>query len=279
MNPRRSLISVTSTLHNWYIPISTVYNLIMSRLKECLPSYDNSPPLYRQIEMAIRNMVDSYEYSMGDRIPSERDLADQFEVSRMTVRKAVDSLVLHGVLERDSTSGTRVKGPSISRFIGVETSSSLSKVLQASGATAGSKLLFFHEQLATKKLAERLKLSVGSTLFVIKRLRSADEQPFCIETSYISKNLIPGLIAADIIENNSLYKLLTERYSISLTTGEQRISISYATPEEATLMALEVGMPILLQQAVVNNQEGAPFEYVKSVNHPELVVFRTSGDF
>ena len=251
----------------------------MLKLKELIPTYDSVSPLYRQIEIAIREMVDGSDYSAGDRIPSERSLAEQFGVSRMTVRKAVDNLVRHGVLERDSTSGTRVKGPSISRFIGENTSASLSKMLQASGTIAGSKLLFFEEQLATKKMAERLNLSVGNPLYVIKRLRTANGQPFCIETSYISKALIPGLIAADLTENTSFYTLLKERYNLTFKTGEQRIRISRATREEAGSLNLEEGAPILLQQAIVRDEAGQPIEYVKSVNHPDLVVFRTLGGF
>lgn len=241
------------------------------------PATGTNRPLYQQIERTLKEMVAGEEFNPGERIPSERDLAVQFGVSRMTVRKAVDNLAALGILERDSTSGTRVRHPNVTRGIGPQTTTSISKLLHDSGAESGSRLLFFEESRATKKMAARLNLEVGESLIVIRRLRLVNNKPFCIETSYLPKLLVPRLAAEDLLESASLYSLLETRFSICVETSDQIISVSYATEEEADLLDIKPSEAVLLQRSLVKDQEERPIEYVTSVNHPALVVFRSNG--
>lgn len=235
-----------------------------------------SAPLYRKIEDALRDLIHSAEYEPGDKIPSERDLAEQLEVSRMTVRKAVDNLVSDGLLERDSTSGTRVRAPQVRRRISGATEG-VSQLLSDAGAEPGSRLLFFEERTATNKMAQRLSIQPGDTLIVVKRLRTTNGEAFCVETSYFPKVRVPDLMAADVMEAKSLYGLLKDRYGIVPATGEQNLSVAQARDEEARLLGIPPGSPVLLQRATVYDTTGRAMEYVKSANHPELVAFTSNN--
>lgn len=93
-------------------------------------------------------MIEGLVYSPGERIPSERELAEQLGVSRMTVRRAIENLIQRGLLERRSTSGTFVRQPQVYRRVGEDVAMGLTQMLREEGAVAGSKLLGFEVMLA-----------------------------------------------------------------------------------------------------------------------------------
>lgn len=232
-------------------------------------------PLYLQVQEMLQEMIGGTEYAPGDKIPSERELSEQLGVSRMTVRRAVDNLVRMGLLERDSTSGTRVSLPRVGRSLDEKRSQGISQMLMAEGARPGNKLLHFEVIRAPQKIADRLQLKLGSQVVVIRRLRLVNDVPFCLETSYLPAERVRGLVAEDLLGNQSLYALLEERFGIQHRATEREISLSYATVHEAEALRLEPGDPVLLFRGLVYDQDHKPFEYLKSVNHPKYVVFKS----
>ncbi|MBN1266174.1 MAG: GntR family transcriptional regulator [Anaerolineales bacterium] len=233
-------------------------------------------PLYRQIEETLQEMIEETEYEPGDRIPSERALADQLGVSRMSVRRAVENLIGSGLLERRSTSGTYVCSPQVVRPAGPMYVFSLSRFLREEGKTPGSQILELDQIRVPRKVASRLQIRVGAHVWVIRRLRLANDQPFCIETSFLPAALVPDLDTQALREGASLYELLEQQFALTASTGQDEWRIAYATSEEAGLLKLSPGDPILLMRSVIYDQNGHPIEYLKSVNHPEKVVFRSN---
>lgn len=232
-------------------------------------------PLYLQVQEMLQQMIDGTEFSAGDKIPSERELSEQLGVSRMTVRKAVENLVHMGLLERDSTSGTRVSLPRVGRLLDDKQSKGISELLKEDGGLAGSKLLHFEISRAPQKVAEKLQLKLGSKVVVIRRLRTVNDTPFTLETSYLPEERVHGLAAEDLVGNQSLYQILEERYGIQHGASDREISLSYATLHEAEALLMKVDDPILLSRGLVYDQDQKPLEYVKSVNHPRYVVFKS----
>lgn len=232
--------------------------------------------LYLQVEATLKEMIEGLVYSPGEQIPSERELAEQLGISRMTVRRAIENLIRRGLLERRSTSGTYVRQPQVYRRVGENAATGLTQMLHEEGAVAGSKLISFEIIIAPLKIAEKLSIRIGVPVCVIRRLRTANEKPFCIETSYLPQELVPDLCAEDV--NNpqaSLYSLLTNRYGIRLVRTYETLNMSYATHEEAKLLELKEADPVLLLKAVIFDESDRPIEYLKSVNHPGRVVFRS----
>jgi GntR family transcriptional regulator len=232
-------------------------------------------PVYRQIEQHIRDLINSPDYGPGDRVPSERVLAETLGANRMTVRKAIDGLVAQGLLERHSTSGTRIRLPRVTRPTDARTSLGITRLIQSSGGTPGNKLLHFQEQQASGRIAERLGLKEGAPITVVRRLWTVDAVPFCIETSHLPTERVPDLAAEDLTAGQSLYALLRSRYGIAVEGRERMISVATCTEMESRLLDLPQDSPCLLLRLVVADQQGRPVEYMASVNHPRLVVFKT----
>ncbi len=232
-------------------------------------------PLYLQVEATLKEMIEGLVYSPGDQIPSERDLADQLGVSRMTIRRAIDNLTRHGLLERRSTNGTYVCQPQVFRRVGKDVAVGLTQMLREDGAVACSQLLAFEILYAPLKVAEKLKLRLGSPLVMIRRLRLALNLPFAIETSYLPQELVPDLKAEDLANNASLYSLLQQRYRVYPRKNDETLKISFATQEEAQLLEMEEGSAVVLLRSVVMDENDHPIEYLKSVNHPERVIFHS----
>ncbi|MBB6099202.1 GntR family transcriptional regulator [Deinobacterium chartae] len=231
-------------------------------------------PRYLQVQQMLQDMIEGTEYAPGDKIPSERELAEQLGVSRMTVRRAMDNLVRMGLLERDSTAGTRVSAPQVDRLLGDPQLHSITQMVAAAGGQAGGRLLDFQFAPAPSKVSARLEVPLGSPVAVIRRLRLVNDLPFCLETSYLPAARVAGLAAEDLAGNASLYRVLEERFGIRAGVGESVISVSHATSFEAGALGLLEGDPVLLYRTVVRDEADRPFEYLKSVNHPQRVVFK-----
>ena len=233
-------------------------------------------PIYVAVQDYLLDLINGPDYGPGDRIPSERALADTLSINRMTVRKAIDRLVDRNVLERNGTSGTRVPLVQVTRPIEVRSSLGITRIIRNAGGNPGNKLLHFGEEAASESVARRLDLATGTALVMFRRLRSVNDEPFCIETSYLPAARFPGLVAEDLVAGQSLYELLKARYRVEASARDREIGVGIATEMEARLLALQPGSPTLVLRLVARDGDGVPVEYMKSVNHPHHVVFRNA---
>jgi GntR family transcriptional regulator len=233
----------------------------------------DSAPFYVRVQKDLLKLIHNKEVEPGGRFPSERELSVRFGASRMTMRKAVDHLVQAGALERRGTSGTYVPDRLFDRPLSDHAPYSISDVVRKAGHTPGSKLLFFERREADNLVASKLGLAPGDPVIAIERQRTVDGVPVCLEFSHIPGRLVPGLSASDLMEDKSLYKVFRERFLVILHSGTGSISIHYATKAEAELLDLKLGAPLLLFDAVTITSDGQPFEYLRSLNHPDRVSF------
>jgi len=162
--------------------------------------------------------------SVGDRLPSERDLSLRWGVARMTIRRALDSLIAEGLVERRHGSGTYVTPQPFVRLLGL---TSFSQDMRARGLTPGSRLLAFRVTPADGTIAAQLRIPEGSRVVCFTRLRLANTEAMAVETVWIPEALVPGMVGADL--GGSLYELLTNRYRI--TTGAATVSIEPVLPD------------------------------------------------
>lgn len=233
-------------------------------------------PIYVEVQDYLLDLINGPDYGPGDRIPSERTLAETLGINRMTVRKAIDKLVDRNVLERNGTSGTRLPLVQVTRPIEVRSSLGITRIIRNAGGHPGTKLLHFGEEAASESIARRLDIAPGDSLAMFRRLRTVNDEPFCIETSYLPATRVPGLVAEDLVAGQPLYELLRLRYGIEASARDREIGVGTATEMEARLLALQPGAPTLVLRLIARDGDGAPIEYMKSVNHPHHVVFRNS---
>lgn len=235
--------------------------------------------VHERAQEFILDLIGGPAYFAGDRIPSERELAEQTGISRMTVRKAIGHLIARGVLERRTTSGTFIPEPVIRRPIsGQMFARGISQIVRQCGGEPSGRMLAFEESRADERVSQRLHIRTGAPLLIMRRLRFVNELPFCIETTHLAADRVPDLVAEDLLGEKSLFALLKSRYGIVMGGGHGVISVSTASRVEAGYLGLDRDPSVLLYQAVSCDVNGRPMEYLNSVNHPQRVVFETLGD-
>ncbi|WP_374618780.1 GntR family transcriptional regulator [Devosia sp.] len=235
-----------------------------------------SVPVYLRAQQFIEELLESKDYGPGDHIPSERALAEELGINRLTARKAIDRLVQAGRLERNSTAGTRIPQPRITRPVDAHSSGGITRVIQLSGGVPGNRLLHFELSPASEAVAKHLKIEPGTELVVFRRLWTVNDTPFCIETSHIPASRVPGLAAEDLVAGQSLYALLEARYGIKTGHGTRTIGVNTPTKFEVEALQLPSHSSTLLLRMVVSDGANVPMEYMRSVNHPAHVIFQAN---
>lgn len=162
--------------------------------------------------------------AVGESIPSERELCDQFGVSRMTVRQAVDALVVEGLLERVQGRGTFVARPKVDLQLRLV---SFPEEMRRRGMEPSLRVLAAERTTAPAHVADALDLGPGTEVHYLRRLRLADGLPMAVEENWVPVGLVPDLL--DLEPAPSVYDALTTK-GLSPTWGEDVIE---AVPLEA----------------------------------------------
>jgi GntR family transcriptional regulator len=199
--------------------------------------------------------------SVGQAIPSERHLTQEFGVSRLTVRAALDELVRDGYLDRRHGSGTYVTEPKIAQPL---TLTSFSEEMRRRGMVPGSRTLELTTTQAGARLARRLQVSPSEPLVRIRRLRLADAQPMAMEVLHVPQALVPGLTKSDL-ENHSFYELLQKRYAIVIASGTQTIEPTVTNEEESEVLGVPLHTPAFLFERTTVSESGRIVEFVRSI--------------
>ena len=177
-------------------------------------------------------------------VPSERELATRYGLSRMTARQAVEHLVSEGRLYRVQGKGTFVARPKIDIPLRL---ASFTNDMQARGMTPGARDLGRRKTPAAGAVARELGVPVGTEIHVIERLRTADGVPMALERSHIPVHLAPDLLDRSLLDR-SLYELLSAEYGIVPDRGDQVIEAGIADSGDAGLLGLAPGSAVLLLQ-------------------------------
>src|SRR6476469_784255 len=208
---------------------------------------------------AILGMLD--ELHVGDALPSERRLATDLGVSRPTLRAVIDELVREGLLLRRHGSGTYVAEPKIALPL---TMTSFSEDMSRRGMRPSSRVVSFEVQSAGAKLGQRLNLSPVEDVWVITRLRLADDETMAIEWLHAPRRFLPDLTREDLAQQ-SFYELLNERQGIVIARGTQTIEPTVTSQEEADLLGVPVHSPAFLFERTTQSDAGEVVEFVRSV--------------
>ena len=198
-------------------------------------------PKYSQLREILLDLI-ANELPVDAPVPSERELAARYGMSRMTARQAVEHLVSQGRLYRVQGKGTFVARPKIDMPLRL---ASFSEDMRARGLSPGSRDLGRRIEPAGTGVARELGLPAGTPVHVIERLRTADGVPMALERSHLPVHLVPDLHEHPLA-NSSLYELLATRYGLVLDRGDQVIEAGIADRADAALLHLAPGSAVLL---------------------------------
>jgi GntR family transcriptional regulator len=213
----------------------------------------------RETRERVLDLIESLE--VGDSIPSERQLAGNLGVSRLTVRAALDELVREGYLMRRRGAGTFVAEPKVAKGM---TISSFSDDMRQRGLAPGSRTLELQVVPAGARLGRILHVSPAEPVIVAKRLRLADGEPMAIELLHVRESLLPGLTAKDL-EEDSFYELLPRRYGIEIAGGEQTVEPTVTDEEESETLGVPLHSPALLFERITRTHAGEVVEFTISI--------------
>jgi GntR family transcriptional regulator len=217
---------------------------------------DAKTPLHLEVRDSIAQDIAAGLTASGDRLPSERDLCERLNVSRLTLRRALKLLVDDGLLESAPGRGWFVAGGPISEPANVLLS--FSDMARARGLTPSALVLSTDVRSAGLDEAEVLMVAPGSDLFEIRRLRRLDGAATSIDHSRIPLALAPGLPETDFADE-SLYSVL-RHYGIEPTRAAAVVEAVPADAEQGRLLEVDAGTPLLSMSQVTYAQDGRPID-------------------
>ncbi len=227
-------------------------------------------PLYYQLADLLRERIADVRLTPGMAIPSEFDLIQEHGISRGTVREALRQLEQEGLIERRKGVGTFVSAPKIEhetdRVMG------FSRVMQMTGKTASARLIEMRKYPAPLSISEKMGLPEGENIYLVKRLRFADDEPLLLEHSYFRQEVGEKLLDEDL--TRSIYSLLEGKYHYKLYRSENTLEAQSAKKEEADLLCIEAGNPVLVLRRLVYFDDGTPFEYAKDIYRADRTKFK-----
>jgi GntR family transcriptional regulator len=235
--------------------------------------HDSPVPLYVQIKDYLRLNIQNGVFAVNQRIPSERQLAEQFDVNRLTVSKALSELAQEGLIYSRVGKGTYVRPTRIDQAL--QSLTSFTEDMNNRGKKASSRVLYAGVDPADEEIARALSILPGVEVVVLHRVRMADRLPIALERSHIIYALCPGIVDQHDFSQDSLYRVLRETYNLRLTYAHQTIEAHTAGEAEQT--ALEAGpcTPILQITRVTYNDDDQPIEYVRSSYRGDRYKFYT----
>ena len=196
----------------------------------------------------------------GTALAPERELAARYGTSRTTIRQALAELAVEGRLLRIQGRGTFVAKPKVARVLEL---TSYTEDMRAQGLDPQSVILDTGYVAAAGELAGRLGIRAGGRVLHIRRLRLAGGEPMSIDSTYLAARRFPGL-RRHLRRNPSLYGTLAAQYGTELAEAQETIETVLAGPQDASLLGVDVGFPLLLTSRHSFDADGSPVEWAQS---------------
>jgi GntR family transcriptional regulator len=236
----------------------------------------NRRPAHARISEWLLSLITSADLEVGTKLPVEEELAAQLAVSRMTLRQALAELERSGVLVRRTgrSGGTFVTRAAIpcdlTGLMG------FTEQMRRADVRAGARIVSSSTMEAPAGAARALRLPRRTEVHEIVRVRTAHRLPLALERSYFPASVFPGLLDCGL--HGSLYRLLEKRFGQRPTTADESLVPTVAEQDEATLLDVEEGAPLLLVERTAMTASGLRVEFARDLFRPDRlrVTFRTA---
>lgn len=211
-------------------------------------------PKYEVVKQYILKQIESGIYQPHQIIESEFELAENLSVSRITVRRGIEELVNQKILSKKKGVGTFVNP--IPKFFGFKAGIGFSSEVKSMGMEPSTKLLKLEKVKADEKLAKDMRVLVGDKLWLVERIRYADEVPISYELEYFDAALIPKL-TVDICES-SIYGYLNTK-GIEYEFVDQKISAVISDEVTSNYLNISIDSPLIDTKIIACLENGKPF--------------------
>jgi GntR family transcriptional regulator len=237
-----------------------------------LDSSVQTAPLYSRVETVLAADISTGALSPGSQIPTEDNLIARFDVSRTTVRKAIQNLAGRGLVEIRRGKGTFVTQPKITQEL-TELSGFVEDML-ALGRNPTARLIDKRAVAATETVARKLELTTGTLVMRIQRVRLADGVAISFDESFLPLELGEKIVTNDL-EAEPIFSLLEQKYKIPLVEAEYRLEAVSAEPVVSAVLGIGAGSPIFLIERTSYSAGNQPVDYEKLHYRGDLVRFVT----
>lgn len=232
-------------------------------------------PYHFQLRELLRNEIAEGRWEVGERLPSERELCENFGLSRTTIREALDALVHEGLLQREQGRGTFVAEPKIMEsWLG--SPDGFTESMSKQGYHIVTKVLNLAVIQAPRNIATKLRLPSEASAVVLDRLRTVLSEPLLLVTSYLPENICPALLHVDFTRK-SLYEALKEECGIEIAHATRCMEAVAANELEARLLNVKPGAPLMLIESTAYLEDGTPVEYFKARHRGDRTRFQVES--
>ena len=227
-------------------------------------------PLTKQLVDQLETFIKE-KLQPNDKLPSERDLSELYQVSRNTVRAALNELFLRGFIYRSTGKGTFV-AERFDERTDVSGSYSFTKQMLAMNRKPVTRIQCLEKIAAPAKIAKRMRIEPGTPVYVLDRLRIADTLPMMIERSYLPANTVPGL-NQEALSKTPLYDWLEGHYGIHIVSVDEAFFAGLVTPEDAEQLRVAPASACLNIRRTTFADTGEIVEYTLSVARADQFVY------
>jgi len=231
-------------------------------------------PLYYKLYNSIKEDFENDKYQKGDKLPTEKEICENYNVSRLTVRRALDELKREGLIDRKKGKGTF--------FTGKKREEQMSKLrgftddVQNSGSKTKSVVLENKLVKAETEFDGIFKTPKDSRVLMLKRIRYINDEPYAIETAYL--NPLADLRVLNVIDRDmskeSLYHIFQEEFELEFAYAEETLEITVLDKDESDILQQKKGAPAALRTRYTYLKNGQCIEYVKSIYRGDKYKFK-----
>lgn len=231
---------------------------------------------FGQIYSTLKRRIESGRYQVGQLLPSENTLIEEFDCSRNTVRRAISELVRDGYVQTRQGRGVcNIYQPIERASYTMNTIESFRETARRTGQRGGTRVVAFSRRAADEAIAAQTGFPVGTDLFALCRVHDLDGSPSILNISYLLAECMPGLTAE--IAGGSLYRYLEEELGMVIVTSKRTITVELATPLDRQWLKLGEYNCLAVVSNQVYNSHGVMFEYTQSRHLPEIFRFQDNA--
>ena len=229
---------------------------------------------YEQIALDIQKKINNGQYLPNDQLPLEKEMCIQYNVSRITIKKAMDKLVMNGSVVKRRGAGTFVKDVDHEEITDISTSKQFNGF---SGSHRGEKIetkvIDFKVINPSQEIANKLKMEKDDFVYYICRVRYADGEPCVVEYTYMPIDVISG-IKRDML-TGSIYRYIEEDLKLKIKSAHRTVRALVGSELEKEALDINDTMPILQVEQIAFLDNGQHFEYSKSSHRGDKFEFKS----